>query len=503
MTYFGTRLTNNLSRREPEGYLICLNVPVARTGIQEYLPSELGLPEPDTRLIPVLRPEEEVFSPACLASFEGMPVTDDHPSDPEGVTAENSRELQKGHAHNVRRGTAPEDDLLLADLMITDPALIEEILAGKREISCGYTYSLAEENGRYVQRDIRGNHIAVVTAGRAGSRVAIRDADLSKSPIWVTDPMLQPPAKRVRRTKMSGLRRSRADSSKTSIWGNSPLSTERSNAVMKNRKLARVLARMARDGETEEVAEILEEILDPAAVSLAPEGGKSGPLPGVPAVAPEAPVVVEAPEDQPVLVDCGPEILEALNRIISLLSGPAAEGAGALPSADEGPEAAGTEPLADPAAEAVAQAAAGALVEAVAEAAEAVLPGGDTEEDPVDALVAEILETGAEDETAEETESVSGLLEPETDEDPEDPEVRTGDALRAALAVFRPQLRRMSPQARRRFNADVAARMRSLNRPASGARSGYAALCPVAAHDRSAQSLGQRIMASRNANLRH
>ena len=327
MTYFGTRLTNNLSRREPEGYLICLNVPVARTGIQEYLPSELGLPEPDNRLIPVLRPEEEVFAPACLASFEGMPVTDDHPSDPEGVTAENSRELQKGHAHNVRRGTAPEDDLLLADLMITDPALIEEILAGKREISCGYTYSLAEENGRYVQRDIRGNHIAVVTAGRAGARVAIRDADLSKSPIWVTDPMLQPPMNRAQGAKMSGLRRSREDSSKSLICA--PLTTERSNAVMKNRKLARVLARMARDGETEEVAEILEEILDPAAVSLAPEGGESGPLPGVPALAaaaPAAPVAVKAPEDQPVLVDCGPEILEALNRIISLLSGPAVAG---------------------------------------------------------------------------------------------------------------------------------------------------------------------------------
>ena len=462
MTYFGTRLTNNLSRREPEGYLICLNVPVARIGIQEYLPSELGLPEPDNRLIPVLRPEEEVFAPACLASFEGMPVTDDHPSDPEGVTAENSRELQKGHAHNVRRGAPPEDDLLLADLMITDPALIEEILAGKREISCGYTYSLAEENGRYVQRDIRGNHIAVVTAGRAGSRVAIRD----KSPMHLT--------------------------------------TERSNAVMKNRKLARV--RMARDGETEEVAEILEEILDPAAVSTAPEDGESGPLPGVPALAaavPEAPVVVEAPADQPVLVDCGPEILEALNRIVSLLSGTAAaKGAGALPSADKGPEAAVAEPLTDPAAEAVAQAAAGALAEAVAEAAEAALPGGDAEEDPVDTLVAEILETGAGDESSEEAESVSGLLESETDEDPEDPEIRTGDALRAALSVFRPQLRRMSPQARRRFNADVAARMRSLNRPAPGARSAYAALCPAAARDRSVQSLGQRIMARRNANLR-
>ena len=44
MLYYGTRLSDNLSLREPEGYLLCLNVPVARTGTQDYLPEELGLP---------------------------------------------------------------------------------------------------------------------------------------------------------------------------------------------------------------------------------------------------------------------------------------------------------------------------------------------------------------------------------------------------------------------------------------------------------------------------
>ena len=44
MHYYGTRLSENISRREPEGYLLCLNVPVARTGTQDYLPEELGLP---------------------------------------------------------------------------------------------------------------------------------------------------------------------------------------------------------------------------------------------------------------------------------------------------------------------------------------------------------------------------------------------------------------------------------------------------------------------------
>ena len=186
MQYYGTRLSENISKREPEGYLLCLNVPVARTGMQEYLPEELGLISnsefgtqnselpPAGGLISVFRPEDEVFSPETMASFEGMPVTNDHP--PEGVDISIIRALQKGHAHNVRRGSGEESDLLLADLIITDPDLIKAILEdGKREISCGYTYALCEENGRYIQRQIRGNHVAVVDAGRAGHRVSIKD----------------------------------------------------------------------------------------------------------------------------------------------------------------------------------------------------------------------------------------------------------------------------------------------------------------------------------------
>ena len=61
MHYYGTRLSENISRREPEGYLLCLNVPVARTGTQDYLPEELGLP--GSSFISVYRPEDEVFSP--------------------------------------------------------------------------------------------------------------------------------------------------------------------------------------------------------------------------------------------------------------------------------------------------------------------------------------------------------------------------------------------------------------------------------------------------------
>ena len=101
MIYYGTHLSDNLSLREPEGYLLCLNVPVARTGFQDYLPEELDLP-PSGAPIPVFRPPEEVFSPECIASFEGMPVTNDHP--PGGVNLENIRRLGQGHAQNIGPG---------------------------------------------------------------------------------------------------------------------------------------------------------------------------------------------------------------------------------------------------------------------------------------------------------------------------------------------------------------------------------------------------------------
>ena len=174
MLYYANRISENIARSD-EGYLICRGVPVARSGTQRYLASELGLPPPE-RLIPVMRPESEVFSPACMASFEGKPVTDGHPPGPDGVTAANIRFLQKGHAQNIRRGKGREKQLLLADLVITDPDTVARVLQGRREISCGYTYTLAEEKGRPAQREIRGNHIAIVDKGRAGPRVAIRDS---------------------------------------------------------------------------------------------------------------------------------------------------------------------------------------------------------------------------------------------------------------------------------------------------------------------------------------
>lgn len=178
--FYGSRFSPNMTKT-PEGFLICHNVPISRTGWLKYLGQELGLSDRHDQLIQVYRSPEETFSPATMASFEGKSVTDDHP--PDDVRPDNYSSYEKGQVTNVRPGKDQEIDLLLADLIIKDPRLISEVENGKREVSCGYdcNYEPIGE-GKYQQTQIRGNHVAVVASGRAGDRVAIKDESPKPKP---------------------------------------------------------------------------------------------------------------------------------------------------------------------------------------------------------------------------------------------------------------------------------------------------------------------------------
>ena len=160
-----------------EGFLLCLNVPIARAGEQEYHGSELpGIDAGPTGVIVMMREEAEVFAPATMASFEGKPlVLGAHP--PEGVTPENAKILTVGSMQNIRRGQGAESDLLIADLLVTSADAIDAVMMGRmREVSCGYMCDVEQAGpGRAAQRRITGNHLAIVADGRAGSRVAIKD----------------------------------------------------------------------------------------------------------------------------------------------------------------------------------------------------------------------------------------------------------------------------------------------------------------------------------------
>ena len=170
--YFGSRISDHILKT-PEGFLICKDVPIARTGVQQYRGCEFGAPVGDA-VYDVKRPEAEVFDRAAVASFEGKPVCDEHPD--EDVTPANYGRYMKGVCRDVRRGDGDLGNCLVADLVIYDADLIHKIEAGKREISCGYDCLWnPTSDSSYDQLEIRGNHVAVVDRGRAGHKVAIRD----------------------------------------------------------------------------------------------------------------------------------------------------------------------------------------------------------------------------------------------------------------------------------------------------------------------------------------
>ena len=123
----------------PEGTLICIGVPVARTGDYEYSASEgqsPGIQSGPGGTIVSRRDPDEVFSVEALASFEGKPVTLDHP--PVEVKPENWKQYAVGHVQNVRRGEGEDTDKVVADLVISDVAAIQAVnVEGIRELSCG------------------------------------------------------------------------------------------------------------------------------------------------------------------------------------------------------------------------------------------------------------------------------------------------------------------------------------------------------------------------------
>ena len=170
IAYYGSQISPHLVDT-PEGFLICKDVPIARTGPQDYLARELMLDGDPDRLVTVQRHPEDVFEEATLASFEGKPICDGHP--PENVGPENYAAYTKGHVQNVRR----DGEYIVADLYINDANLANEVRNNvKREVSCGYLCNYVPDGMGYKQSRIRGNHVAVVPKGRAGAAVAIHDA---------------------------------------------------------------------------------------------------------------------------------------------------------------------------------------------------------------------------------------------------------------------------------------------------------------------------------------
>lgn len=152
---------------------------VAKAGVYEYR-------REDGSVQLELRPEEEVFSPRALASYDGVPITLGHPrradGQPEDVTAENVKRYEVGTVLGAARR---DGDYVVATLLIKDAAAIKRVEAGQQELSPGYRIRLDEtpgvhpKYGKYhaVQRGYDINHQAVVDRARGGTDIRLRMDD--------------------------------------------------------------------------------------------------------------------------------------------------------------------------------------------------------------------------------------------------------------------------------------------------------------------------------------
>ena len=173
----------NESAREYDinGWPEIKNNPLSKEGVFPYSGETVG--GEAGRVYNVYRPEEELSNPETIASFKLLPFVDDHPS----VLLGNSNEgltpaEKKGIEGIVGEEIYYKDGVLYGNIKILSEGLASLIASGKKQLSVGYrcVYEIVSGtwNGIHydaIQRQIRGNHLALVDQGRMGKEVAVLD----------------------------------------------------------------------------------------------------------------------------------------------------------------------------------------------------------------------------------------------------------------------------------------------------------------------------------------
>lgn len=169
-----------MDRNDINGWLEVRDNPISVAGVYPYRGASLPEPAEADKIYNVLRPPEELSDPETIASIKLVPWIDDHTMLGDaagGIPAE-----EKGIAGVVGEDVYFENDTLYANIKLFSSAQARKVGAGKKELSLGYQCKYEYAPGVYlgqpydfVQRCIRGNHIASVGSGRMGPMVAVLD----------------------------------------------------------------------------------------------------------------------------------------------------------------------------------------------------------------------------------------------------------------------------------------------------------------------------------------
>lgn len=170
---------------DTNGWFEVKDNPLSLVGVFPYLGRSIDPDADPDKLFNVYRPAEELASAECIDSFMLLPWVDDHTmlgSEEEGLTPAERKGVQGVIGQDVYFDAADGDGILKGNIKVFSDAMASLIANGKKELSCGYRcryeYAPGSFKGRaydYVQRDIRGNHLALVDNGRMGPDVAVLD----------------------------------------------------------------------------------------------------------------------------------------------------------------------------------------------------------------------------------------------------------------------------------------------------------------------------------------
>lgn len=166
------------------GFVEIRDNPISRAGIFQYSGRAIGDPTliPD-RMYNVLRPEEELNNEDTIRSFQLLPFVNDHPNNLLAVADEDKPTVDGKPADGViGERVYFKDGFLYGNLKFFTDRIHRAIDAGKKELSAGFRCIYERASGLYngepyefIQRNIRGNHVALVNEGRAGPEVAVLD----------------------------------------------------------------------------------------------------------------------------------------------------------------------------------------------------------------------------------------------------------------------------------------------------------------------------------------
>lgn len=151
--------------------------PLSAEGVYLYSGKMIGLPDLDpNKLYPVYRPAEELEKAAD--SFNNVPFIIGHEMIGKDATPYDQRPAS-GVLTNVKYKAGK----LYGDLKIWSEKMKDKILSGVKELSLGYKSVYERSRGvfkgqtyDFVQRNLRGNHLALVKNGRMGSEMRVYDA---------------------------------------------------------------------------------------------------------------------------------------------------------------------------------------------------------------------------------------------------------------------------------------------------------------------------------------